>query len=606
MGIMFGAASMHKKSLINSIFFILSLFPVLAKAVPVVGPENMSFYSPPPILSGEPGELIWYRSANVILGSDAPAFSAWNLLFYSTDAIGETNVASGTLIIPSDSWVGEISRPIISYAPGTHGMAQQCAPSLQMAIGNDYETAIYIDILKQGYVLLISDNPGYTNDAEYPSYMVGKAQAHAAMDIVSAAAEFTGGIDAAAPLAIWGYSQGGQTAAWAGELHSTYAPHLNLTAIATGGTPANFIESSHYLNGGVGASFLLSAIVGMNQQYPQQFPIEEFANEEAYAAIERADGECVFSTLFDLMNDDFSLYTIGSVSLETLLDQLPATRDVLNQQNLGSNNIDVPVYLYHGLADEFIPIEQSFNLKQEYCGRGSSVTYELYPSEHIVTLFQASDNVLSWIKGRFDGEPSAGNCFSQEQTPVSTAEPKGANFIVTLDEWILDAGIKLKTLRQSISLPTGSFFTAESDLNEKTIITSMDVPDFLAKIWVILPFDIKLAVTTPESVTGSMDLDENGILSASSLAPVEMTVVSAGFGSFQIPFGCRTSEPVLFPLEFEGPVSNLGNGGLEFVGTTTFPSLTGCGIFSGLFSLLMSGSGQEFSLRVIPPSPALY
>jgi hypothetical protein len=64
----------------------------------------------------------------------------------------------------------------------------------------------------------------------------------------------------------------------------------------------------------------------------------------------------------------------------------------------------------------------------------------------------------------------------------------------------------------------------------------------------------------------------------------------------------KTTEPVEFPLNFKGPVSALGSGGLVFAGTTSFPSLKGC-IFSAVLSSLMSGSGQGYSFKVAPPAP---
>ncbi|MDX1587756.1 MAG: hypothetical protein R3296_02365 [Oleiphilaceae bacterium] len=71
----------------------------------------------------------------------------------------------------------------------------------------------------------------------------------------------------------------------------------------------------------------------------------------------------------------------------------------------------------------------------------------------------------------------------------------------------------------------------------------------------------------------------------------------------QIPFGCETEEPVNFPLDFAGPVSAMGSGSLRFSGTTSFPPMTGCGLFNGLFSSLMSGPGQAYQFTVAPPAP---
>ena len=56
-------------------------------AAPMAGPAGAAFYVPPsPLPSGNHGDLIWYRTATVNLGTGAPAVRAWNVLYRSTDA----------------------------------------------------------------------------------------------------------------------------------------------------------------------------------------------------------------------------------------------------------------------------------------------------------------------------------------------------------------------------------------------------------------------------------------------------------------------------------------------------------------------------------------
>ena len=81
--------------------------------------------------------------------------------------------------------------------------------------------------LGHGYAVLISDNPGYTNESSIPAYMVGSHRRMRPWTSLLRQAEFQV-IDPDANVAIWGYSQGGQTAAWAGELQPHYAPDMKL------------------------------------------------------------------------------------------------------------------------------------------------------------------------------------------------------------------------------------------------------------------------------------------------------------------------------------------------------------------------------------------
>lgn len=570
-------------------------------AAPVEGPSGMAFYTPP-ATTGAKGDLIWYRPATVKLGSGAPGYQAWNLMYHSTDALGKPNVVTGTVIVPKAAWRGLGARPVISYAVGTHGLNQSCAPSLQLAQGTDYESANIAAALQAGYSVLISDNPGYTN-GDTPTYLAGKAQGHAVLDIIKAAAQIPGaGVSASAKAAIWGYSQGGQTASWAAELKDSYAPGINLVGVAAGGTPANFPAIAHYLDGSTGASFLMQAIVGLGTQYPDHIPVEELASARGLAMMETAKQQCVFESLFDVMNESISSYTVDNLTLDQLMT-IPPVHETLVEQNLGKNRISVPLYQYHGQADEFIPLDQHIALKKQYCQKYSNVTFDLYPSEHIVTQFQAAPYVLSWLGDRFNGRPTLGNCVTLKPEPKSTANPGGGNFVVSLKDWKLDATIGLNTLKQDITLPAKSTFTADTDMTAQVLDGTLSIPTFKQKLNIVLPLDVVITVSPAERARGTVSLNDQGILQVQGTAHTYIKVNSAGLGLLQIPFGCQTERSVAFPINFEGPVSALGSGDLTFNGTTSFPPMKSCGLFNSLFTVLMSGAGQSYSFNVTPPAP---
>jgi len=240
----------------------LAFSAMSAFAAPTQGPSGMAFYTvPTPLPAGSHGDLIWYRTATATLAG-SPAFNAWNVMYLSTDAVGVKNAVTGTVFVPKAAYTGTGQRPVITYAVGTHGLNQSCAPSLQFQGGTDYETANINAALNKGYAVLVTDNPGYTN-GDTPTYLAGAAQGHAALDIVKAATQIPQSpVSASAKVGIWGFSQGGQTSAWAGQLLSSYTPNMSVVGVASGGTPGDFINSAYYLDGSTGASFLLEGIVG--------------------------------------------------------------------------------------------------------------------------------------------------------------------------------------------------------------------------------------------------------------------------------------------------------------------------------------------------------
>lgn len=593
-----------KKSALLGLLATLALPSLPAHAsAPVLDTVDLAFYTAPATLPASPGGLIRYRTATLNLGAGAPAVQAWHVMYRSTDAVGAANAVTGTVIVPATAWAGSGPRPVIGYAVGTHGLAQGCAPSVQLARGSDYETANIVAALKHGYAVLVSDNPGYTTGST-PTYLAGKAQGHAVLDLFKAAPQIpASGVSSTAKAAIWGYSQGGQTSAWAGELKASYFPGLNLVGIASGGTPADFTTTAKYLDGSTGESFLLQGVIGLAEQYPAGIPLATLASASGQAAIAEGKSSCVFETLFDFMNHSIAEYTVGNQTLDQLLT-IPSVAQTLQAQNLGSTKIPVPLYQYHGQADEFIPISQHVALKRKYCSKFSNVTFDVFPSEHIATQFQAAPHVLSWITDRVNGKYTLGTCLTLAKTPTSTANPGGGNFVVSLKNWNLSGTIGLKTLDQSVALPADATFTADTDMTANTIKGNLSIPSFTTNLKIIgLPVDVKLAVTEAAPTTGTAMLDDDGILHVHGTAAVNIRVVSAGESILQIPFGCQTEQPVLLPIDFDGPISSLGNGNLNFTGVTTFPPMKECGLFNSLFTTLMSGPGQTYDFTVKPPAP---
>lgn len=575
-------------------------------AAPVIGPSDASFYNPPAsVPTGRPGDLIQYRPASIKLGADAPQTKAWNVTYQSTDSLDKANVVAGTVIVPATPWAGSGPRPVMIYAMGTQGLANGCAPSRQFEAGTEYEAANIVAALKAGYAVLASDYAGYLN-GERATYLAGKSQGQAVLDLFRAAIAIPSvGFGSASKIGIWGYSQGGQTAAWAGELLPTYAPELNVIGVAAGGIPADFTRVPYNLDGNLGFPLLASAVSGLGTQYPNTIGrnFNLLASAQGKAALAKLQTQCLFTALFDVPNRTLASYTNSPTSALSDILGVPAVDDTLRAQGLGSKKINVPLYHFHGQADEIIPLDQDYDLKKAYCAKGTAVSFDLYPSEHIVTMTQSAPNVLSWMADRLDGKPAPNTCNTTQADPTPTANPGGGNFVVTLNKWKLSASVGLKTLGQTVTMPADSTLTANADVTAKTLTGQLNIPNFTSTIKLIgLPLPVGLKVTAASDVTGSSAVDGGGILHVHATAPVNIAVTSL----FGIPFGvCQTVTPVSFPIDFDGPIASLGNGNLTFAGTVAFPQIKGC-LISAILSALMSGNGQTYKFTVSPPAPVKY
>jgi len=108
-------------------------------------------------------------------------------------------------------------------------------------------------------------------------------------------------------------------------------------------------------------------------------------------------------------------------------------------------------------------------------------------------------------------------------------------------------------------------------------------------------------------MTGTASLDNNGILHVHGHMFVNLNITKIGeLGVGLFSTTLHTATPIDFPIDFDGPVSSLGDGSLTFSGTTTFPDMTGDATWQGLFTTLMSGPGQTFTFTVTPPAPVTW
>jgi hypothetical protein len=145
-----------------------------------------------------------------LAGAPAGA-AAWRILYVSTNLDGRPLAVSGVVIVPVSTPPAS-GRGIVAWGHSTTGVAANCAPS---KVDDVFSTILGLSpLLGDGYVVVASDYPGL-GVAGPPSYLVGISEGRALLDGVRAA----GRLPQAATgrrYALWGQSQGGHAALFAG------------------------------------------------------------------------------------------------------------------------------------------------------------------------------------------------------------------------------------------------------------------------------------------------------------------------------------------------------------------------------------------------------
>jgi len=342
-----------------------------------------------------PGDLIDQQPTTVLVGPFPAPVKAWHLLYRSTSATGTADAVSGTLLVPPTPWT-KGARPLISYAVGTHGIGDQCAPSNLLKNGTENEIALISQALSQGWAVVVTDYEGLGTPGTH-TYAVAQSEGRAVLDAARAAQRVTGaGLSTSAPIGIFGYSQGGQASSAAAELQGSYAPELNVVGVATGGVPADLNAVFKANDGGPAFGLVLGAATGFAAAYPD-LPFDSILNARGKATVEQVKQDCTVqlgaAAPFAHLQD-----------FTTVADpiHLPQWQARLGENYLGKIKPKAPVFLYHAQLDELIPLSVGQGLRDRWEARGADVTYQEFPAlEHIGGVSIGGPVAMTWLGTKF-------------------------------------------------------------------------------------------------------------------------------------------------------------------------------------------------------------
>jgi alpha-beta hydrolase superfamily lysophospholipase len=350
-----------------------------------------AFYElPSPVPTGQPGEIVRMEP----LLSAPEGAHAWRVLYHSRDVHNADILVSGVIVAP-DAPIPARGRTIVSWGHPTTGAAPHCAPSLAVD-PFDLIEGLH-SLLKAGYVVAATDYAGL-GVATPTSYLVGPTEGQNVLDAarVARAIQETGASDR---LVLWGHSQGGQAALFAGELAPTYAPELDLLAVAVA-APASDIGALFDADAGdvsritIGA-YAFNAYAEVYADTPG-VRLETILTPEGIKATEQIVPIC-------LLTHTKQIHAIASPVVGNFLVADPATTapwsDLLKQNTPGSVPLTVPLLVVQGESDTLVrpAITESFVAHEQAIG--TQVTY--MPFRHInhgLIAIVAMPDVLKWIE----------------------------------------------------------------------------------------------------------------------------------------------------------------------------------------------------------------
>jgi pimeloyl-ACP methyl ester carboxylesterase len=363
-----------------------AIAPSAAPAKTPTGPAGSAFYTPPKHTSAaRHGAPIWARK---LTGTAAlqPAASNTLVLYRSTDASGKPDAVSGTITVPKGK-APKGGWPILSWAHGTTGIGDSCAPSRSPA--DPFTSYVYPQLgqwLNAGYAVVRTDYQGLGTPGVH-GYLIGKDEGRSVLDIVRAARKVVGHLSNR--VIIGGHSQGGHAALWAAALARSWTPELKVAGTVAFAPASHLGEQAPLITTITTPSSLtaLAALIlrGADSANPA-LQVSLLLSDKAAALYPLTLTECL--PALSVVNAFAGL--APSEALKDGADIGPLVA-FLNRNDPETLKIRTPVEILQGTADTTVLAPFTDQLDRALRASGAKVTYKKYPGVNHGAIVAAAD-----------------------------------------------------------------------------------------------------------------------------------------------------------------------------------------------------------------------
>lgn len=356
-------------------------------------PDLPDFYGvPDPLPPAAPGTLIKSEAVDVPGLNGAMS----RVMYHSTTLAGADIAVTGLILVPkgtapSGGW------PVITWAHGTTGIADICAPSLKP--GDFVQLAN--GLLDAGYLVVATDYEGLGTPGLHP-YIVGESEARGVLDIVRMAQSFPAA-NASKRYVVWGHSQGGHAAMFAGHIAKSYAPDIELVADVAGAPPSQLLLVNAALQQSPYKHYIAMVAAAMNAAYGnQKANLDEVLTPDGIAFLSNMESKCSGDLGKAAAGLDFTKLQKADPA------SIPSWNQLLKDNDPGTFTapIPVPLLIIHGGNDEQIPVVSSAALFDQLCKIGQVEQRWVFAGQsHAGVIAPSYPSMLTWIGDRFAGKP---------------------------------------------------------------------------------------------------------------------------------------------------------------------------------------------------------
>jgi alpha-beta hydrolase superfamily lysophospholipase len=370
-------------------------------------PTPGSFYKQAALPDARPGTLIAASPYSPSISGAA----AYRVLYNSEDINGNIIPVSGVVYIPlAPPPPG--GRNTVAWAHPTTGIAPSCAPSLDTGAIGGLTLAQSIpglaDFIAAGDVVAATDYQGMGAPGVHP-YLIGKSEGQNILDSVRAAQKLPGA-ELSKKFVVWGHSQGGQAALFAGELAASYAPELNLAGVAAAAPPTDMkgeLTEPFTDNGGR----LLAAYVYYSWSITYHVPITTIVYPEAVPNVNAAVSKCI-NTLGEGVGAILAARKLNPVFRSHPPQTTPPWPGLFDQNSPGNMPPGAPLLIVQGLKDPTVEPHWTQTFAAKICAKHETLDFQqLKGVKHLRIAYKSLPIVEPWIAARFAGAmPAPDSC----------------------------------------------------------------------------------------------------------------------------------------------------------------------------------------------------
>ena len=387
---------------------VIVLAALLLAAAPVdaavrTGPAGNAFYTPPKPMPGKAhGDPIWVRK----LTNEqtlAQAKVQQLVLYRSTSVRGKAIAVSGTIHLPKgkppkNGW------PIVTWAHGTTGLGDQCAPSRNTGEGSVHAYSVYIEpllerFLKAGFAVVRTDFEGLGTKGTHP-YLVGVSEGRGLLDIVRAARKAHPGV-LSNRFVIAGHSQGGHASVFGAAIAPKWTPDLRLRGTAAFAPFAQGDELFAALSGSNQPSRISGYVAviarGLDAAYPQ-LGLPALLSDRGRELYPLTLSLCIPEITSN--DSEFAKHAPRELLREGA--DLSGAAAALADNDPTDLKVTTPLLVEQGAADTTVFPAFTGAMVEGLRKRGAKVTYKLHDGiDHTTVVFgEPQDEAFSWVSKR--------------------------------------------------------------------------------------------------------------------------------------------------------------------------------------------------------------